>query len=144
VRHFTVESHLLSDRAELGAERWVEHIGSVIDHGEDVVVSIGGSETSNCDDGRLPRQLGDWLKPLAGRIGGLILTGGDTARGMLDAWGISALRLIGEIEPGVPVAIGDGPLELIIVTKAGGFGAADALLTAVRSFKAQPYSTSET
>jgi 4-hydroxythreonine-4-phosphate dehydrogenase len=144
VCHFMIAGHLLSARAGQEAARRVEEIGSVIDRGEDVVVSIGGSETSGHDDDRLPRQLGDWLKPFAGRIGGVILTGGDTARGVLDAWGVSGLRLAGEIEPGVPVAAADGPLVLTVVTKAGGFGAADTLLTAVRWFKAQPSFTSAT
>jgi 4-hydroxythreonine-4-phosphate dehydrogenase len=143
VHHFTVSSQLLSARGE-GVPRWVEEIQSVIDHGQDVVVSIAGSETSTRDDDRLPRRLGKCLEPFSRKIGGLVLTGGDTARGVLDAWGVSALHLIGEFGPGVPVARGEGSADLVIVTKAGGFGTADVLLTAVRRLRPLPYSPTVT
>jgi uncharacterized protein YgbK (DUF1537 family) len=38
---------------------------------------------------------------------------------------IGSLRLIGEIEPGVPISV--APNGLVIVTKAGGFGDAGTL-----------------
>jgi uncharacterized protein YgbK (DUF1537 family) len=49
-----------------------------------------------------------------------VLTGGETARAVLDARGISGYRLLGEVEPGVPFGMAsDGTL---LCTKAGGFG----------------------
>jgi 4-hydroxythreonine-4-phosphate dehydrogenase len=49
-----------------------------------------------------------------------VLTGGETARAVLGACGIRELRLLGEVEPGVPYGITrDGTL---VCTKAGGFG----------------------
>jgi D-threonate/D-erythronate kinase len=63
------------------------------------------------------------------RPGALLLTGGETAIAVLRALGASGLRLIGEIEPGLALGtLADGPFEgLVLMTKAGGFGDADAL-----------------
>jgi 4-hydroxythreonine-4-phosphate dehydrogenase len=58
-----------------------------------------------------------------------VLTGGETARAVLDARGIRALRLLGEVEPGVPFAMArDGTL---VCTKAGAFGGPQTLLRCV-------------
>jgi len=57
-----------------------------------------------------------------GLVDGLIATGGDTARAAAGALGARGLRLWGEMEPGVPVGILDGPHPLPVITKAGGFG----------------------
>ena len=57
-----------------------------------------------------------------GLVDGLIATGGDTARAAAGALGACGLRLWGEMEPGVPVGILDGPYPLPVITKAGGFG----------------------
>lgn len=58
-----------------------------------------------------------------------VLTGGETARAVLAARGIRALRLLGEVEPGVPFAMArDGTL---VCTKAGAFGGAQTLVRCV-------------
>lgn len=61
------------------------------------------------------------------RIGGLVLTGGETARAVLRRLGITTLQVVGEVEVGVPilVAVGSG---LPVITKAGDFGDRDTLL----------------
>jgi uncharacterized protein YgbK (DUF1537 family) len=61
-------------------------------------------------------------------IGGLVLTGGDTARAVLRALGITALRVLGEVETGVPILITEGSRALPVVTKAGDFGNRDTLV----------------
>jgi 4-hydroxythreonine-4-phosphate dehydrogenase len=59
---------------------------------------------------------------------GLVLTGGETARAVCDRVGVTAIELIREIEPGVPLGrVGD----LGIVTKAGAFGDPGTLSLAV-------------
>jgi len=63
-----------------------------------------------------------------GLVDGLIATGGDTARAAAGALGARGLRLWGEMEPGVPVGILDGPHPLPVITKAGGFGDRDTLV----------------
>ena len=70
-------------------------------------------------------------------LGGLVLTGGDIAVSccsLLSAGGISVIR---EVAPGIPVGVlkgGQCP-GLKVVTKAGAFGAEDALCKAVDSLK---------
>ena len=62
-----------------------------------------------------------------------VLTGGGTARAVLDARNIHALRLLGEVEPGVPFGMArDGTL---VCTKAGAFGAPDTLIRCVARLK---------
>jgi D-threonate/D-erythronate kinase len=61
------------------------------------------------------------------RIGGLVLTGGETARAVLSRLGIAALRVVGEVEPGVPILVAEGS-GLPVVTKAGDFGDRQTLL----------------
>lgn len=63
---------------------------------------------------------------------GLVLTGGATALAVADAMGARALRLLGEISPGM--ALGEllaGNRPIPIITKSGGFGVTDALVRAV-------------
>jgi uncharacterized protein YgbK (DUF1537 family) len=64
-----------------------------------------------------------------GRPGAILLTGGETAIAVLRTLGASGLRLAGEIEPGLALGtLAGGPFDgLVVMTKAGGFGDADAL-----------------
>jgi uncharacterized protein YgbK (DUF1537 family) len=57
--------------------------------------------------------------------GALIVFGGDTAFGILDALGRPAIHPVLEILPGVPLSRTGG---LFLVTKAGGFGPPDVLV----------------
>lgn len=70
------------------------------------------------------------IKAVQGRpAGALVLTGGDTALEVCRALGVAGIRLEREILSGIPrgTLIG-GPCEGVpVVTKAGGFGAEDAL-----------------
>ena len=63
------------------------------------------------------------------RLGGLVLTGGDLAMGVCARLSASALRIEEEVLPGIPCStLTDGPFKgLRLITKAGGFGAKDAL-----------------
>jgi D-threonate/D-erythronate kinase len=93
--------------------------------GADVVVSIGSSDAP--DDPRLAARLGELLTGCAGLAGGVILTGGDTAKSVLRGWNVNSLRLTGEVEAGVPIAVAESPHPTIVVTKAGTFGRPDTL-----------------
>lgn len=75
------------------------------------------------------------LEPLAARLrtgeaGALVLSGGDTARYVLDALGAGEVILGGELEPGTAWGrIRGGAADSIpVVTKSGGFGAARLIL----------------
>ncbi|MBM4419023.1 MAG: four-carbon acid sugar kinase family protein [Chloroflexi bacterium] len=72
-----------------------------------------------------------------GPMDGIILTGGDTARAVLDRFGARAIDLECELEPGVPRGrvIGGGLDGTAVVTKAGGFGATATLLNALHNLR---------
>jgi len=67
-------------------------------------------------------------------LAGLVLTGGDTARAVCGALGAQSVRVLGEVQAGVPAGtLSSGPHHgLRVVTKAGGFGDDDAIAQAIR------------
>lgn len=69
---------------------------------------------------------------IALRIAGLetlVLTGGETAAAVLTALGVGALRVQGEVLPGLPLCnVVDRPDLPDLITKSGGFGPPDTLL----------------
>jgi uncharacterized protein YgbK (DUF1537 family) len=80
------------------------------------------------------------------RIGALLATGGDTAREVLTLAGIAELILLGEIEPGVPLALAGGrhaARPLPVVTKAGAFGDARTLIRCVGALRGLPRQEAE-
>ncbi len=81
-------------------------------------------------DPRVPAALEQFLGELLGgergrmRWAGIFVTGGTTAEAVCDSLGIRLLRVVGEVQPGVPLSVAlDGRRPgLRLVTKAGGFG----------------------
>ncbi len=65
----------------------------------------------------------------------VILSGGATAYAVLQAAGVVALRVRGELEPGVVVSV-DADSGRHVVTKSGGFGDDQALVRAAAAFGA--------
>ena len=135
-RPVTVSAEDLSTRSPaLGRNR--NEIERHLRAGMDVVVGIGRRHTATAADTALVDHLARMLKSCQSLVGGVVATGGDTAAALLKQWGIGGLRLIGEVETGVPIGLAIGPRPLIVALKAGGFGH-DATLalarTAVRSF----------
>jgi uncharacterized protein YgbK (DUF1537 family) len=67
-------------------------------------------------------------------VAGMILTGGDIAQSMLNHFNATGINLISEVSPGIPMGTMEGGkgAGVKIVTKAGGFGAADALVKAAK------------
>jgi len=72
-----------------------------------------------------------------GRISGIVVTGGDGARALVDALDASAINLRDEVVTGVPIGtLVGGPADgMAVVTKAGGFGDDDTLVQAVESVR---------
>ncbi|MCU1399556.1 MAG: hypothetical protein JWN62_2665 [Acidimicrobiales bacterium] len=74
-------------------------------------------------------------------VDGLVLTGGATARAVLDALGVDRFAVGGEVETGVPWSVagcpGWNPRRCSLVTKAGGFGDAGALRRAVQFLRGE-------
>jgi uncharacterized protein YgbK (DUF1537 family) len=92
------------------------------DHGCDVVV-----HRVDPRDGAAVQDVAGWLVA----VDGLVLTGGHTARAVLDALRVTAFTVGGEVEVGVPWSVATTGLDVTIVTKAGGFGDATTLRRAV-------------
>jgi 4-hydroxythreonine-4-phosphate dehydrogenase len=76
---------------------------------------------------RIARRLAAAAVGALDRAGTLVLTGGETARAVLGAAGVTRLVVLGEVAPGV-VRSHAPPLGLDVVTKAGAFGGPDTLL----------------
>ncbi len=85
---------------------------------------------------QLAHAIGQLLRP-CDNVGALVATGGETARAILHAWGISALRLILELEPGLPLSLAEGwHRPLPVITKAGAFGHPTTLLHCLQTLNA--------
>jgi D-threonate/D-erythronate kinase len=98
-------------------------VNEALDGGEDVALTLSLDEGINlAESALLSAALARFLLPLAPGLGGLLCTGGETARALLDAAGAAGIRLLGEVEPGVPLGRAVGWRDLPVVTKAGAFG----------------------
>ena len=119
-------------RAGPDSGRWRDAMTSIqtaIDFGNDVGITLDLKPGINLNESTfLSDALAQLLLPLVRQFAGLFCTGGETARALLDIAGAVGMRLIGEIEPGIPLGITEGGPRLAIVTKAGAFGTAETLL----------------
>jgi 4-hydroxythreonine-4-phosphate dehydrogenase len=116
-----------------GAEAWTEEtrrLDRAVELGQDVLVLPQCDEPLNYEEGaELARALGRFVADCSDRIGGLVATGGETARAVLDAWSVTRLRLRGEVEAGVAFSTTERWRRVVpVVTKAGGFGDAETLV----------------
>ncbi|AUH39982.1 four-carbon acid sugar kinase family protein [Streptomyces sp. CMB-StM0423] len=75
----------------------------------------------------------------AGTVAGLVATGGDGARAVLERLGGTGIRLYDTVEPGVPlgVVVGGPAAGLPVATKAGGFGSPDVLIKAAQAVRTE-------
>ncbi|PRY66205.1 uncharacterized protein YgbK (DUF1537 family) [Vreelandella songnenensis] len=104
---------------------------AALERGEDVLVTLDQQTPDASINGyALSRRLAYYLGPQLGGLGGLIATGGETAKALLSAGGIERLSLTDELEPGVVLSLDDHGLP--VVTKAGGFGKDSSLYQAWR------------
>lgn len=122
--------------------KWREHeltFLKALESGRDVVALLRTEDGETEDNGKpkvdkargrlLSSALAQMVAPHAGSFGALVATGGETARSVLQAWGVSALRLIGELESGVPFSVTENwSRHLPVLTKAGDFGKPQTLL----------------
>ena len=106
-------------------ERLQTHI-ETLDHalasGSDLAVMIGGRDVGLQEGPQLAAALARIIAPRLSQAGGLIVTGGETARAILVRASVSGLRMVGEIEPGVAIGISVGDIAIPVITKAGAFG----------------------
>jgi 4-hydroxythreonine-4-phosphate dehydrogenase len=104
-------------------------LADAIGSGDDVIALLGSEDRIDLAEGlRLCHALARMVAPHAHRIGALVSTGGETARAVLQAFGHGGLHLVGEVQPGVPLSMTEGPRHMPVVTKAGAFGTPDILI----------------
>lgn len=100
-----------------------------IQSGRDVLLVLDGDEHFSQYDEQFLPVLSHLVSRCAQFLGGLVATGGETARAVLDALGIHRLRLLGEVEVGLSFSVADGWIRpLPVITKAGAFGSPHALV----------------
>ena len=119
-------------RAGSGHPRWALQqaaLDAALGSGRDVAVVLGSDTTLTLSEGpALCRALAELVAPYAARVGALVSAGGETARAVLQAFGMDGLHLVGEVEPGVPLSLTEGSRRLPVITKAGAFGGPDTFI----------------
>lgn len=109
-----------------------------LQNGQDVVLALE-EEDQSPDSPEVARLLAGFCLEVVRNAppASLTLTGGDTATAVCSTLDVSAIRLLGEIAPGIPHARLQGGLlpGLPVATKAGGFGRPDALALILQFFR---------
>jgi uncharacterized protein YgbK (DUF1537 family) len=126
---------------------WQSKIGGFLVKRADLLVRIGRDDAFDPAEGaHLSTALAALVAPHFSHVGGLIATGGETARAMLSAAGIGSLDLLAEVEAGVAVARPSAPQPSrpAIVTKAGAFGSEHALFGAWEHLRRLPLPATKT
>ncbi|RDU99493.1 4-hydroxythreonine-4-phosphate dehydrogenase PdxA [Trinickia dinghuensis] len=133
-----IDAATLLDPVSAAALTLTARVSNALLRGRHVIVALSQAQRAPLADGALlARRLADHLAPAARNAAGLVATGGETARALLSALGVTSLRVIDEIETGVPrMAALDAGRLLPVVTKAGGFGRPDSLSRAWRALAA--------
>jgi uncharacterized protein YgbK (DUF1537 family) len=129
VEGFSVEPEMLIGDLQSSAHAGLANaVGRSLACGVDVVVDIKPSASAH-DRGnpRLVAELARMLAAPARYASALVATGGETAAALLTRLGVEGLRLVDEIEPGIPLGLTLGEVSVPAVTKAGGFGDEECL-----------------
>lgn len=124
---------------------------SLLAEGKSVILSSGYSTDASKEAEALGVSLGMSIEKIRERVSqilgfmgslilnrqkvtGLILTGGDTSMAVCRALGVTTVRILEEVAPGIPLGkmITAKGITLWVVTKAGAFGAPNALLLAAQ------------
>jgi uncharacterized protein YgbK (DUF1537 family) len=140
------------DRAEKEVERCRSLLVDALKNGNDVALHVPTSREEvattklkeremGLDETRVSIRILDALAKITKRVveavepRGLILTGGDTAKRVCGQLGGIGIKLLEEIEPGIPIGYLIGATELLVITKAGGFGTPYAFVNAIKTLK---------
>lgn len=121
-----------------------KNIGEALGAGRDVLLRLEADAQSDLSQGHvLCQALGRLLQPWIDRVGALVATGGETARDLLAAFGAGGLRVVRDIEPGVPLSMALGLHAMPVITKAGAFGVPTTLLRCHAALRAIRLGTNE-
>ncbi len=111
----------------------------------DALLTVGSDRASLPDAGagEIAARIAEALGAVAAEsarayaVGGLVLTGGETARSVCRQLGVTGVELLAEVEPGVPLGrlVGVAVPSLPTVTKAGAFGSDQTLVRALHYLK---------
>ncbi len=122
-----VDASLIDDAP--GAARFAAAWDDALASGRDILVQTADDTRLAVDQAAALRaEIASRIAASAPRIRGLFATGGETARAILSAMGVSTLRILGEVQSGVPVSVAAGPRAWLVVTKAGAFGDCDTMI----------------
>jgi uncharacterized protein YgbK (DUF1537 family) len=132
------DSLIANEEKEL--RRCIQETSEGLKAGKDVLLAStvdvdsvvrGCSEIISVAMGKVVQQV-IFLKPA-----GLFLTGGDTAVSVCRALGVTSINILDEVLPGIPLGELDGGCcpGMRVVTKAGAFGGAEAIVVAVKVLK---------
>jgi D-threonate/D-erythronate kinase len=108
------------DREQL--QTHIQALDRALASGSDLAMMIGGRNIELQEGPQLAAALAKLIAPRLFQVGGLIVTGGETARAILIRASVSGLRMAGELEPGVPIGLSIGDIAIPVITKAGAFG----------------------
>jgi D-threonate/D-erythronate kinase len=124
VERFSVEPLLLGGDLQSTIHASLsDAIRNALKSGTDVVVDIASTASSKiAGNPHLVSALARLLGPAARDASALAATGGETAAALLTRLGANGIRLLDEIEPGIPLGLTLGEVSVPAVTKAGGFG----------------------
>ena len=124
VERFSVEPALLGGDLQSAVHASLsDAIRNALKSGTDVVVDIASTASSKiAGNPHLVSALASLLGPAARDASALAATGGETAAALLTRLGVNGIRLLDEIEPGIPLGLTLGGVSVPAVTKAGGFG----------------------
>lgn len=136
---FVVSLDLTAALNELRWPQWVEQTLQRIDSAPataPIVLAAPSAPVVGDQSGLLLPRLIELAGHVMEHVGvlGVVATGGATTRELCDDWGASGLDLVDEIAPGIALGAVNGGAHdgLALVTKAGGFGDANALVTIIQ------------
>ena len=137
VEHYSFTPQQLLEDAEDALAMQGACIAAALAAGRDVAVEIAEVEHPDMSmGGRLAASLARVLHKALESAAGLVVTGGETAANLMAEVGIHGIRLIAEVESGVPVGMTLGSFSLPIVTKAGSFGTERTLASSLDFLRA--------
>jgi uncharacterized protein YgbK (DUF1537 family) len=102
----------------------LDRLSNGLGGGRDVLLEIALAPHPDLAKGAiLAAQLAEMVGQVAPKIGALVATGGDIACALLSRMGGHGIRLLDEVEPGVPLGLSTlCGRSIPVVTKAGAFG----------------------
>ncbi len=118
------------------ADGWPDRLAAAVGAGPVVVRIDPDTPVAPSDSRKLSAGLGEMVGRTLARTGpvDLVLTGGETARRVLDALGVTRLTPLGQIHHGAVLCrLPDGAA---VVTRPGSFGSPDSLLSILAALRA--------